>query len=69
MVTVVHGIFRCNIPFHGQTVEVLRLAAKAQLFISDKDQAFVNGKLARTNHVLRKGDSVEFTLSDDEQTS
>ena len=66
MITVVHGMFRCSLPFDRQTVEAVRRAAKEHFIIADKSLVFVNGKVARAAHVLKEGDSVEFAISDDE---
>jgi hypothetical protein len=68
-VTVVHGVFRCDIPYQGQTVEGVRQEAKEHLPISEGALVFVNGKPARPNHVLKKGDNVEFTIPDVQRNS
>ena len=68
MITVVHGVFRCHIPFDGQTVETVRQAAKDHMAIAEDAASFVNGKRARSTHVLKSGDKVEFAIADDEAT-
>ena len=60
MVTVIHGVVRCDIPFDGQTVEKIRQAAKKRLAIPDDTLARVNGKPAKLSRVLHRGDRIEF---------
>jgi hypothetical protein len=61
--------FSLRHPVSGPTIEGVRQEAKKHLPISEGALVFVNGKPARPSHVLKKGDSVEFTIPDVQRNS